>query len=100
MLIPRVFVREIRLLFAAVMLFGVSYCMAAQEAPKKSVDVASIGVPVGQRSIFRCRSIWTRTNQRNTERFLGNDTAVFSFGRLVTVLQSAAGAAAKRETTF
>ena len=102
--IPVLLKRELRLLsLRPALLFGVSHndSRPAQEAaPKKTLNAESIGLPAGQRSpalsaVDQFGHQQTNDTLKGIER---NDSAVFSLGRLVTVLQSAARAAAKRKT--
>ncbi len=50
--------------------------------------------------VFCCRSIRPSAVQRNPPGSQGNDSSLFSFCRLVTLLQGAAGPAARREKPF
>ena len=62
----------------------------------------SIGLEVGQKApaFLRSRPVWRGANPGDIERTEGNSSPFFPLGRLVTVLQRAAGRAAKRKSTI
>ena len=64
--------------------------------------LTDIGLAVGQKApAFTARDQFgQRAKPRYAERTKGHRSSLFSFGRLVTVLQRAAGRAAKRESTI
>ena len=67
-----------------------------------SIELMSIGLAVGQTgsSVFGSRPVRPGTNSGYFERNEWHSSSVFPFSRLVTVLQGAAGPAAKRDTAI